>query len=258
MTIRFDWEKVPKTVNMSGTNNCEETAVVEIETENDSMDEGTPDTQTTTAEQQCQNLSHLFAQARSKSNTMTYLKAEIELHEKFPIYQPAGLEQLKDNLKTAEREHQALLVASRPIKVVIKGLPASTPVDDIEQDLKNQGVAVQKVVQLRKFQTQTPLPIFMVEVNRAENATDIHEVKVVDGLKFLGTYSDRDQQPRHVGCVVVGWTIAMPTRGNAPISLVELTRLCQCGRQSSSPLGQTRIGAECYVANIDLQCQPDI
>ncbi|GFQ70221.1 uncharacterized protein TNCT_686331, partial [Trichonephila clavata] len=69
-------------------------------------------------------------------------------------------------------------VASQPIKVVIKGLPASTPVDDIEQDLKNQGVAVQKVVQLRKFQTQTPLLIFMVEVNRAENATDIHEVKV--------------------------------------------------------------------------------
>ncbi|GFQ65855.1 hypothetical protein TNCT_425721 [Trichonephila clavata] len=40
---------------------------------------------------------------------MTYLKAEIQLHEKFPIYQPAGLEQLKENLKAAEREHQALL-----------------------------------------------------------------------------------------------------------------------------------------------------
>ncbi|GFQ92322.1 hypothetical protein TNCT_674901 [Trichonephila clavata] len=73
------------------------------------MDEGIPDIQTITPEQQCQNLSHLFAQARSKTNTITYLKAEIELHEKFPIYQPAGLEQLKENLKAAEMEHQSLL-----------------------------------------------------------------------------------------------------------------------------------------------------
>ncbi|GFQ69820.1 hypothetical protein TNCT_62501 [Trichonephila clavata] len=92
----------------------EETAIVEIiETESDCMDEGTPDSQTPTAEQQCQNLSHLFAQARSKTNTMIYLKAEIELHEKFPIYQPEGLEQLKANLQKQRRSTKRYWVRQR-------------------------------------------------------------------------------------------------------------------------------------------------
>ncbi|GFR29093.1 uncharacterized protein TNCT_326221 [Trichonephila clavata] len=68
-------------------------------------------------------------------------------------------------------------IANRPIKVVIKGLPASTSVEEIEHDLKEQRVAVEKVAQLRKFKTQAPLPICMVEVKRVENATDIHEIK---------------------------------------------------------------------------------
>ncbi|GFQ81614.1 hypothetical protein TNCT_620691 [Trichonephila clavata] len=102
---------------MSGieTENCFEKDDTTIETneattEIDKMDERLPVTQTITVEQQCQNLSYLFAQARSKKNSINYLKAEIELpHEKFPIYQPAGLEQLKENLEAAEREHQSLL-----------------------------------------------------------------------------------------------------------------------------------------------------
>ncbi|GFQ70220.1 hypothetical protein TNCT_686321 [Trichonephila clavata] len=101
------------------------------------------DTQTTTAEQQCQNLSHLFAQARSKCNTMTYLKAEIELHEKFPIYQPAGLEQLKENLKNAEREHQALLGETTLITCPILTCKTHNP-QKPNIKISNQGKTSQK------------------------------------------------------------------------------------------------------------------
>ncbi|GFQ92582.1 uncharacterized protein TNCT_495411 [Trichonephila clavata] len=70
-------------------------------------------------------------------------------------------------------------IANRHIKVVIKGLPASTTVDEIEHDLKEKRVAVEKIAQLCKFKTQAPLHIFMVEVKRVENATDIYDIKVV-------------------------------------------------------------------------------
>ncbi|GFR10168.1 hypothetical protein TNCT_107831, partial [Trichonephila clavata] len=38
--------------------------------------------------------------------------------------------------------------SNRPLKVVIKGLPASTSIDDIKTDLAEQGVPVSKVAQL--------------------------------------------------------------------------------------------------------------
>ncbi|GFS31282.1 uncharacterized protein TNIN_134841 [Trichonephila inaurata madagascariensis] len=44
-------------------------------------------------------------------------------------------------------------LTNRPIKVVIKGLPASTDVADIEADLTAKGFAIEKVTQLRKFST---------------------------------------------------------------------------------------------------------
>ncbi|GFR30247.1 uncharacterized protein TNCT_459251 [Trichonephila clavata] len=42
-------------------------------------------------------------------------------------------------------------IANRPIKVVFKDLPASITVAEIEHDLKEKEVAVEKVAQLRKF-----------------------------------------------------------------------------------------------------------
>ncbi|GFV35586.1 uncharacterized protein TNCV_3739841 [Trichonephila clavipes] len=49
------------------------------------------------------------------------------------------------------------------IKVVIKGLPTSTDIADIESELKEKGLAVEKVAQLRTFRDKSP-PIFMVEL----------------------------------------------------------------------------------------------
>ncbi|GFU36553.1 nucleic-acid-binding protein from transposon X-element [Trichonephila clavipes] len=63
------------------------------------------------------------------------------------------------------------------IKAVIKGLPSSTNVTDIETELKSKGFEVEKIAQLRKFTTKSPLPLFMIQIKRSENAQDIFKLK---------------------------------------------------------------------------------
>ncbi|GFQ98203.1 hypothetical protein TNCT_722591 [Trichonephila clavata] len=48
-------------------------------------------------------------QARHKEHRVTYLKSEIEIQAKFPLYQPADFEKLKMEQATEEKEYQAIL-----------------------------------------------------------------------------------------------------------------------------------------------------
>ncbi|GFV25816.1 nucleic-acid-binding protein from transposon X-element [Trichonephila clavipes] len=62
---------------------------------------------------------------------------------------------------------------SRPQKVVIKGLPVSTEIGEIQADLTSQGFCVEKVAQLTRSKTKSPLPIFMVELKRSPDSPQI-------------------------------------------------------------------------------------
>ncbi|GFY08293.1 PRE_C2HC domain-containing protein [Trichonephila clavipes] len=66
---------------------------------------------------------------------------------------------------------------SRPLKVVIKGLPISTEINEIQDDLTSQGFSVEKVAQLTRSKTKAPLPIFMVELEKKPNSLDIFKLK---------------------------------------------------------------------------------
>ncbi|GFS67100.1 uncharacterized protein TNCV_3416021 [Trichonephila clavipes] len=66
---------------------------------------------------------------------------------------------------------------SRPLKVVIKGLPISTEIDEIQDDLTSQEFSVEKVAQLTRSKTKAPLPIFMVELEKKSDSPDIFKVK---------------------------------------------------------------------------------
>ncbi|GFX65483.1 nucleic-acid-binding protein from transposon X-element [Trichonephila clavipes] len=59
---------------------------------------------------------------------------------------------------------------SRPLKIVIKGLPISTEIDEIQEDLTSQGFSVEKVAQLTRSKTKSPLPIFMVELEKKSDS----------------------------------------------------------------------------------------
>ncbi|GFY15055.1 nucleic-acid-binding protein from transposon X-element [Trichonephila clavipes] len=63
--------------------------------------------------------------------------------------------------------------AERPIKVVIKGLPSDTEINDIKSDLTEQRFPDAKVTQLIRRTTKQALPVFMItlpcNINNAKN-----------------------------------------------------------------------------------------
>ncbi|GFW03129.1 uncharacterized protein TNCV_157491 [Trichonephila clavipes] len=66
---------------------------------------------------------------------------------------------------------------SRPQEIVIKGLPVSIEIGEIQADLTSQGFCVEKVTQLSRSKTKSLLPIFMVELERNPDSPDIFQLK---------------------------------------------------------------------------------
>ncbi|GFT43768.1 uncharacterized protein TNCV_4464342 [Trichonephila clavipes] len=97
----------------------------------------------------------------ANKNTGNYIKIQPASEEDH--------ENIKKLLITKKADHY-VIEEPKIIKTVIKGLPASTDVADIESELKEKGIAVKKVAQLRRFATKAPLPLFMVEVKRSAGA----------------------------------------------------------------------------------------
>ncbi|GFU40235.1 integrase_H2C2 domain-containing protein [Trichonephila clavipes] len=64
-----------------------------------------------------------------------------------------------DHLKVIKEEFYVIDPPdSRPLKVVIKGLPISTEINEIQDDLTLQGFSVEKVAQLTRSKTKAPPP----------------------------------------------------------------------------------------------------
>ncbi|GFW83909.1 uncharacterized protein TNCV_856921 [Trichonephila clavipes] len=84
-----------------------------------------------------------------QKNTGNYIKIQTASEEDH--------ENIKKLLITKKADHY-IIEEPKIIKTVIKGLPASTDVADIESELKEKGIAVEKVAQLRRFVTKAPLP----------------------------------------------------------------------------------------------------
>ncbi|GFY57831.1 nucleic-acid-binding protein from transposon X-element [Trichonephila inaurata madagascariensis] len=77
-------------------------------------------------------------------------------------------------------------IANRPQKVVIKGLPIETDVDEIKKDLTDRGFSVIKVAQLTKAKTKFKLPIFMVELKKSQDSPDIFKLETLDIFRTPG------------------------------------------------------------------------
>ncbi|GFS85281.1 nucleic-acid-binding protein from transposon X-element [Trichonephila clavipes] len=102
-------------------------------------------------------------------------------------------------------------LADRSLKVVIKGLPKSTPMEEIKNDLLEQGVPVMKVSQLTQRKSKFPLPIFLVEVRKhVEGATDIYEPRCLKCSKEHRTgdcsIKERLDTPHCINCNADGHT----------------------------------------------------
>ncbi|GFW79788.1 uncharacterized protein TNCV_2590081 [Trichonephila clavipes] len=98
--------------------------------------------------------------------------------------QPASAEDHESikNLLTIKKADYYIIEYLTVIKAVIRGLPSSTDIADIESELKLKGFAVEKISQLRSFATKSPLPLFMIQIKRSENAVNIYELKNLNYL----------------------------------------------------------------------------
>ncbi|GFV40266.1 nucleic-acid-binding protein from transposon X-element, partial [Trichonephila clavipes] len=74
--------------------------------------------------------------------------------------------------------------AERPIKVVVKGLPKETEINDIKSDLIEQGFPEAKVAQLTGRITKQPLPVFMITLPRNINNAKIFQLKTLSYLSI--------------------------------------------------------------------------
>ncbi|GFU98744.1 uncharacterized protein TNCV_2163681 [Trichonephila clavipes] len=80
-------------------------------------------------------------------------------------------------LKEKQLEHYVIEPPStRPLKLVIKGLPETIEPEDIKNDLISKGINILKVAQLKKFVTKTS-PIYMIEIARDDKVNDIYQVR---------------------------------------------------------------------------------
>ncbi|GFW35134.1 uncharacterized protein TNCV_5066991 [Trichonephila clavipes] len=65
----------------------------------------------------------------------------------------------------------------RPLKMVLKGLPSNTDINDIKNDLANQGMPAMKIAQLTQRKSKCPLPLFLVEVRKdVPDSRDIRDI----------------------------------------------------------------------------------
>lgn len=73
--------------------------------------------------------------------------------------------------------HTYQLKEEKPYRVVIKHLHPLTPVSDIKEDLENVGFSTRNIINIRQRTTKTPLPMFFVDLEPAENNKNIYNLK---------------------------------------------------------------------------------
>ncbi|GFX29395.1 probable RNA-directed DNA polymerase from transposon BS [Trichonephila clavipes] len=123
-----------------------------------------------------------------------YPKTKTKLSGEFLKIFAASSDDHRDitNLLVEKKEQYFALnpTLNRPQKVVLKGLPINTDIDDI--DLTSRGFQVEKVAQFTKTRTKVKLPIFMVELQRTPDSPDIFKIDTCCYLSIkVDTYNRR-------------------------------------------------------------------
>ncbi|KAF8789911.1 hypothetical protein HNY73_007813 [Argiope bruennichi] len=97
------------------------------------------------------NICRLEAPSLKSSMSSKFLKLTVETDEEHRrLLEAQGAEFNTFMLKT-----------DRSIKVVIRGLPSCTPIEEIKEELEREGFTAVSITQLSKFQTKSPMPCIL-------------------------------------------------------------------------------------------------
>ncbi|GFU49573.1 probable RNA-directed DNA polymerase from transposon X-element [Trichonephila clavipes] len=136
------------------------------------------------------------AMPEKETVAMLYPKTKTKLSGEFLKIFAASSDDHRDITKPlVEKKEQYFALnptLNRPQKVVLKGLPINTDIDDIKSDLTSRGFQVEKVAQFTKTRTKLKLPIFMVELQRTPDSPDIFQLDTCCYLSIkVDTYNRR-------------------------------------------------------------------
>ncbi|PRD27711.1 UNVERIFIED_CONTAM: hypothetical protein NCL1_34574 [Trichonephila clavipes] len=110
--------------------------------------------------------------------TNTHMRGYIKIEAQSTDVCVCDHRDITNYLKSKNLEHYVIDPPStRPLKLVIKGLLDNIDPEDIKNDLISKGIKIIKIAQLKKFVTITPLPIYMIEIERDENVNDVFQVR---------------------------------------------------------------------------------
>jgi len=96
---------------------------------------------------------------------------------------------------------------TRPIRVVVKKLHSSCKPDQIVHELRQKGYHILDAVNILKWQTKEPLPIFMLTFDRTENVKKIYDITAIRGMRDEVTlYRKTGLLPQCKNCQAWGHT----------------------------------------------------
>ncbi|KAF8778943.1 Nucleic-acid-binding protein transposon like protein [Argiope bruennichi] len=77
-----------------------------------------------------------------------------------------------------------MLKTDRPIKVVLRGLPSCTPIEEIKEELQKEVFAAVNITQLSKFQTKTPMPLLYAQIANGPLSETVYILTKMFGTKI--------------------------------------------------------------------------
>ncbi|GFW88947.1 RNA-directed DNA polymerase from mobile element jockey [Trichonephila clavipes] len=66
-----------------------------------------------------------------------------------------------------------MLKSDRPLKLLIRGLPTSTKVEEIRVEIEREGFQIHKISRLQKFKTKAPMPLIYLQLVKDAKADTI-------------------------------------------------------------------------------------
>ncbi|GFV26734.1 putative RNA-directed DNA polymerase from transposon X-element [Trichonephila clavipes] len=132
----------------------------------------------------------------------------------------------------------------RPLKMVLKGLPSNTDIDDIKYDLANQGLPVMKVAQLTQRKSKFPLPLFLVEVRK--NVPDSRDIRDISTCCYMSiTWDSFRRRPGPSQCYNCNYF------HHSSLNCSIKTRCLKCGQEqrTSCPITEKIENPKCINCN---------